>query len=274
MRHHWKSIGLLLLTTVVIDGVIASIARERRDSAVFIWAAFIGLMLSQTSLAGIWMGLGRTPSPLRILGAIGVIIAWSFVFSERHPADINQLIVVLMLPFATISACLLLARWRGLHCVDTFDPVSRVESDRSPWQFSISNLLAWTTVLAIILGVFKWLGLLASLPDPHLKIVDVVILGPGLVLVAVAALWMALGARPPIRRTPALVLAVAVSIGATCLIEPPQPRDFAVIAWFMILDAVFLVGLLLVFRRVGYRLRWKRRLATGSGASSCDERAE
>ncbi len=273
MRHHWKSIGLLLLTTVLIDGVIATIVRGAGPPD-FSQSAFLALMFSQTSLAGIWMGLGRTPSPLRMLGAIGVIIAWSFLFNYGNGPSVEDWIIDLMIPFATISVFLLLARWRGLYCVDAFDPVSRAESDHPPWQFSISNLLAWTTVLAIILGVFKWLGLLASVPHPHLRTVEVVILGPGLVLVAVAALWMALGARPPVRRAPALVLAEAVSLGAVFLIEPPPSPDLAFIVWFMILDAVLLVGSLLVFRMVGYRVGWKRRLATGNGASSCDERAE
>ena len=273
MRHHWKSIGLLLLTTVLIDGVIAIIVRGG-SSPDFSLSAFLALMLSQTSLAGIWMGLGRTPSPLRMLGAIGVIIAWGFVFNSRNGPSVEDVIIVLMIPFATISVCLLLARWRGLHCVDTFDSVSRVESDRRPWQFSISSLLAWTTVLAIILGVFKWLGLLASVPHPHLRTAEVLILGPGVALVSFAAIWMALGARSPIRRAPALVLAEAISIGAVCLIESPHSLDLAIVAWFMTLDAVFLVGSLLVFRMVGYRVRWRKRLATGNGANSCDEGAE
>ena len=266
-------IGLLLFTTVLIDGLIATIVRGG-SSAGFQSVCLSRFHAQPDEPSGDLDGAGLTPSPLRMLGAIGVIIAWGFVFNSRNGPSVEDVIIVLMIPFATISVCLLLARWRGLHCVDTFDLVSRVESDRRPWQFSISSLLAWTTVLAIILGVFKWLGFLASVPHPHLRTAEVLILGPGLALVAFAAIWMALGARSPIRRTPALVLAEAVSIGAVCLIESPHSLDLAIVAWFMILDAVFLVGSLLVFRMVGYRVRWRKRLATGNGASSCDEGAE
>jgi formylglycine-generating enzyme required for sulfatase activity len=247
-----------LLTTVVIDGVIASILRCPPLSNATI-NVIVALAVNQMSMAGIWMGLGRTPSPLRMLGAMGVFIAWAFLCGPELEA------VVLMIPFATISVCLLLARWRGLYCVDTFDPVSRAESDRPRWQFSISSLLAWTTVLAIVLGVFKWLDLIDWILNPRFQMADAVPLA-GLTLIAVAALWMALGARPFLRRTPALVLAEVVSISTAYVTE--EPRVSANIAWCMVLDAVFLVGSLLVFRMAGYRVRWRRALATGSSASS------
>jgi len=226
MLRHWKPIGLLLLATVLIDGIVIGIVGHLATASIS-GAAFFALMFSQTSLAGIWMGLGRTPGPLRMLVSVGCVIGWSAVASRADGLTLShEWMILLTILFAMITASLLVAKSRGLHCEDASDPASRVVGLRGPWQFSMSDLLAWTTVLATIMGFLKWLGLLDSLPTGfRMSMADVLFIGPGRALVAMTALWTTLGAGSPIRRLPILVLAEAIAIALPCLIEMCRPEE-------------------------------------------------
>jgi len=283
--HNRTPIALWLLVTLLIDAAISAYPHWH-VSWHFHGAAFLALMLGQTSLAGIWLSLGRTPGPLRTLGVIGIIGAWSFLFACLNGSQIEEMFVTLMIPLAIISASLLAARWRGLQCVDLYDPAPHGRNVFLPWQFSIGNLLGWTAIVAIILGVSKGLGLFA-LPPQLPQGECLVFSGLGHATVAFAGLWAVLGARSPILRLPAVALAAMVAVETLCVVESHHRMVFPILSWLltgdlrflkapkfhdigfsatlMSVETLYLVGSLLVFRKLGYRVRWNgnRELTTG-----------
>jgi hypothetical protein len=265
MQHHTRPIAILLLTSAIIDGIIICFVDQQslfRGSPDFFGIALLALMLSQTSLVSIWMAMGRAASSLRMLCAVGVILLLScsplFVSHNYHGR-----VVFLLGVGGIVAISLLAARACGLRCVHDLDHESDEAGGRKPWQFSIVQLLIWTTALAVVLGLFKWARFFdAFSPDLSMSLAGMVFLGPSRALVTFAALWMMLGRGAPIRRVPALVIAEIASLGLpSVLFKMPSAQEIGILAWFMALEAAVFVGSLLVFRKIGYRVRWSRRAA-------------
>jgi len=196
-----------------------------------------------------------------MLGAAGVAIGWSFLLfygGQRSPAPDNAIIFLTSL--ASVAVLLLAASVRGFRFVATSAPASRVIADDCPWQFTIAQMLAWTTVLAIVLGALKSMDVfsqdISEMPIPVLLLA-----GPGRAVAAAAALWAVFGARSAIARGLVMVLAEAAPIGIVCWAWAAQfnIRSIELDAFFAATEAGLLLGSLLFFRLLGYRLERTRR---------------
>ena len=261
-KKRYALIALFLLATALADVAAAGATRKTFfESSKVGDILFFALPFSQISVAGIWLALGRAPSPLRILGAGGVLIGWiSLAHYQESFLLPSEYAILFLAILASVTALALVARLRGFRFTEISASASKDIANPGPWQFTIARMLAWTTVLAILLGVLKWIGVFSEYPQwsPVESLVALVLLGPGRAVVALAALWAAFGTRLIIARILVLALAEAASISFPYLTGSPGPLDLRLLA-VLALEAAFLLGSLLFFRLLGYRLERTRR---------------
>ena len=258
MRTPRFLVMLLLLATVLVTGVALSWAGQQEDfphvSLMVVWA----LQLSQISLAAVWLGLGKGPFPLRLGGTVIAVGLWSWLLSGLPKAgSVDQWAVLLAVQTVTVSVPLLVVRSLGL---ELSDPSSAAESDddedRSPrFQFSIAYLLGWMTTTAVVLSTVQCIVPEGSLPLDMVLNASLAIFLAGRALIALTAVWAALGTRGPAVVIVAPVVAGAVSYGALRVAAPDFGGGTALCAALHLLEVLLLFGSLWVFRVAGYRLQ-------------------
>jgi hypothetical protein len=126
-------------------------------------------------------------------------------------------------------------------------------------QFTLRSLLSWITVLAVVLGLFQYAvdyRRLPALAAPIWRESAVVSLGDA--ALALAAFWAAFGSRRPVLRGVALALTTAAIIGVYNAVVGGVP--FCVLAELCVVQILWLVGSLWVFRVAGYRIVWPTHL--------------
>jgi hypothetical protein len=246
MRSRRVLIGLFLLATVLVDLAVLCVAGPSGE----IRAAL--LATSQSALMGIWLALGKTAGPWRLLGAVLFAVAWSC--AAVRPLDIYQYISVaallfLVLPTLGSAIPLLVARMTGLRVVD---PTTE-SPDQGPavFQFSLGLVLGWITVTAITLSALKCVALedwREALSREPVDVLWVLAIAPG--IVASVALWISLGNSRWVWRLLGLVL--IGWLAEVCSVFARLPLE--AIVW-----VALQVGSLWVFRVAGYRLQWRAR---------------
>jgi hypothetical protein len=208
-------------------------------------ASFVGLVLSQTSLLGIWGGSGTNRWWIRL---VGVLVGVGYL-GPQFGTCIDELDteIVLLVAFATFAVASVLL------VVGCFGPRIRLVSDEGTpttrVQFSIRHLMILTFVLACLLALAKWLQ-----PALDLRIVPILLLiGLALALVGLVAVWAILGTKHPLAGT-VVLLPVAAGTGLGVATFLPGP-EFAIWMTATLTEALSLVVSLFVIRSCGYRLR-------------------
>ncbi len=221
----------------------------------FLRVFLVGFFLSQGALAALWAALGGSRALWRDLAVVlGVIAAvwWTCRTGTYFRAyDAIELL-------CSVWGFLLVARLLGLGLVSTPDAPRTLR----PLQFTIADMLLWTTAVAVISGLLRWLALDWSwLPMDWYVWMGISVLG----LVAIAAMFLALGRGCPLLRVlllPLSVVACAGSMEVLCFINQGQPlstpelENVAIIPASM---ALWLAGSLWLIRLAGYRLAWQWR---------------
>lgn len=257
MRGSRLLIGLVVLATVLVDcAVVMSYGRDRDfpHPPVLPWA----LQASQVSLMAVWLALGRTSGPLRLIGLVGVVAIWAWTLEELlgFPSP-EQWNVVLMAHAVAVSAPLFVARWLGVMVVNTSSALQAEGPAATPrrWQFSIAYLLGWMTALAVTLSATQYITQDKFVPfSIALQPVAVVyLLGRG--ALAWSALGAVLGTRRPVRWGISLGAAAVAGVIGLLAVEPGFAGGFPGLAALTLVEGLLLLGSLAVFRMVGYRLR-------------------
>jgi hypothetical protein len=161
--------------------------------------------------------------------------------------------ILLLAQAGFIISALRLARMTGAAMVYPNDPNAAVHRERP--QFTLRQLLLLMTILAIAMGLIRWLvpaDRLRLLSTAHWWVQLVANAGAG-AAVTLAALWTALGTRWPAVRLLALLLTAAV---ARLIVFAHSP---AVARMFIGAQGSLVFASLLVVRAAGYRLTWPRR---------------
>ncbi len=256
MRGSRLLIGLLVLATVLVDFCVLAIAEDRpfpHPSLILAWA----LQLSQVSLMAVWLALGRTTGPLRLIGAVVVAAIWSWALA-RLPAAPQPASWAVLLAAQTVvvSVPLLVGRWLGLGLVDGSSAPEAEDSAAEPkrLQFSIAYLLGWMTALAVMLGTLQYIAPYDTLPFGLLSDWQLVVCLIGHAMMGWAVLWTALGTRPAARIIAPVLVGTVVG-GGLWLISFRFRGDFWYFVMLFVLDPPLLVGSFWVFRVAGYRLR-------------------
>jgi hypothetical protein len=212
-------------------------------------AVFVGIVFSQTSLLGIWGGLGTNPWWSRLIGVVVGVGSLGLLLGVgvgERASEENYFIV--SVATALIIGVLLVVRcFRVRICVATVDQAAARRI-----QFTIRQLLVLTFAVACLVSLGKWLA-------PHLLNVNeplmLTLIGLILATVGLLSVWPALGARHPV--LPSLILTVVAAGVGFCFAQflPGPPGDVASF-WMTItsVEALVLVASLVVVRSWGYRL--------------------
>jgi len=259
MRGPRLLIGLLVAASVLVDLVAWSILRHRwpqlgpSHPAVLV---FQSLCFSQVSLLAIWAALGRKATAWRLMGLMVGIALWARLLANtvepEGPLD----------PYTTVCAVLLLvhaiivvgplsiARAMGVGLVHAAADAAhgRPDAKRPKLQFSLGQIFAWMTSLAVCLGLTKYLVHYEYLSLFAEEWADVALICVSRATLALSALWLALGTRWPAARAAVLCLVVAVAV-----VTSPRSFSGADVAGF-VLETLLLVGSLGVIRLAGWRL--------------------
>ena len=170
------------------------------------------------------------------------------VFWTSHEELLGARIVEMCL----CGTVLLLVRLAGFRLVQYPDP----RQASGPFQFSIRDMLTWTTAVAVILGAWK------SLPQYTFYFLEQSIPADlfflGSTLVSSASILLALGRRWTVARI--VLLPVAVLLAGMLL--SGTSRSGYSLGYYIFLFAlmtVWLVPSLLALRYASYRLAWRPR---------------
>jgi hypothetical protein len=259
----------LLLYTV---SVVAPYRWSNAGASLLVFA-FFG---SQICLGLIWAILGAAVWRWRLpASALALAPAVYFVFrvsSEQYSA--NMWLGVVFVQTLGVLGLAGLLRAFGYRIAPFADVAP--SAGGGPLQFSIKHMLIWTTVSAVIVMVTKQI----ALSSPHLDWLQTFIDGVVLALVALSAMWLALGSgRAWLTALVALSLAGAAGIalwyvGEQFIALRNSARRFYWMPhagwWWMgwtLLANPFLAGLLLVFRTTGHRLVRRRRTSQPDAVS-------
>ena len=148
---------LWLVMGHVVVGLVGAVVAYPCRSPTLRAGVFLGLVFSQTSLLGIWGGLGSGPWWKRVVGVIVGVGYLSLLFvlgiSELDPRIL--LLVIAATTFVTLP--LLIVRFFRLALrLDSFHAASAGHI-----QFTIRHLMILTFVVACLITIGKWL-------QPHL----------------------------------------------------------------------------------------------------------
>jgi hypothetical protein len=242
---------LVLASPFFVDGLSYAVMRVIcGDSTVPVF--LLGLVTAKFGLVAMWLGWGGSRAIWRML-----VVMVSMLFSSfAAPIDRNnlQLFIVLFLLQTICAATIALPRLLGVRWITAWDAAygNEIVSHR-PYQFSIVDILIWTTMAALLAGLIQWIGIPAGIDLMGLAITLV-----GLVMLSAAvlvAMWAELSVAERIEgRVAAAYSFVAVlAVGTAMLSGAPSDAIGYILGMYLSTASCLLVGLY-VLRRFGHRL--------------------
>jgi hypothetical protein len=234
------------------------------------------LVAAQIGLAIVWGTLGTARwywrMPLTLSLGAGLLALWILLVEGGHGEMMTGILVVQAITLTLISLAL---RVRGYRLVqlNAEEGVSGPENGR--FQFAVRDVLIWTTLLAVLLGLMRGADMLRwkfVSENPSLFFASIVAVLTAMVIIF--ALWASLGQGHWLLRYGLLVFILLVlggGMAAVCKYLVLQIRasmntrnyDWELHVWYnvgwwwiawMFLSGGLLAASLLVFRAVGYRL--------------------
>ena len=140
---------LWLVVGHIVVGLIGALAADSPGPDSMRRAAFVGIVFSQTSLLGIWFGLGSIPWWRRVVG-VGVGVGYRGLQLGVSFHELAPVLFLWVVAATTISALPLLL-------VRLFRVAIRVDSSAAGlverFQFSIRHLLTLTFVVACLISI-------------------------------------------------------------------------------------------------------------------------
>lgn len=216
---------------------------------------FVGLVLSQTSLLGIWSSIGRSPWWKKVIGVVAGVGYLSPLMGTGTRANDFETLVLVVATTSFVAMPLLIVRSMRVAIHLDFsptEPLGRI-------QFSIRHLL----VLMFAVGCLISIG---ELIRDHLDDAEIftILLSIALTsgVVGVLPVWCVLATKRPIPYSIGLVI-----VGACAGYCFGLAYSGGVIVWTIITatEAAAVIVSLLVVRSYGYRLvRLPREMARGS----------
>lgn len=208
--------------------------------------AFLGIVFGQTSLLGIWGGLGATPWWSRMVGVI-VGTGYLFLLLGLVIDELNQstFFVVVM---ATIFVMLIFLSVRCLRvgiCLDSLPVASSVRI-----QFSIRHLIILTFVVACLFTIGKSVQLYIFSGD---LLFELLLFITAASVVGVLPVWFVLATRQPVLYSIGLV-GVGAFVGYCVGRLDALTADSVWMMTLTAIEALVVVVSLLVVRSWGYRL--------------------
>jgi hypothetical protein len=270
MRHLWLLVILLVVATLLVDLAVVS-AAATHPFLPFGWlhpalAALFALGFAQVGLVAVWTGFGGKSLPWRILALVLIVGLWSrllawFIAERDHVSTATtNWICALLAQTAVILVPLWAVRFRGVRLIraEAANPSAAIANCRGPLQFSLRYLLSWITVLAVVLGLAQYTVEFEELAEALIhgwRELGVFSLGHGgLVL---AGFWAVLGTKRLGVRCLVAVATTAATIAVNHLWTGIE--ELWLYSGLCVLQLLWVVGSLWVFRVAGYRMTRMRR---------------
>ena len=247
-RNAGVAIGLLVGVHAIAGIVLAFFSA---DQPAVSSALFLSLMFCQTSLLGMWCGLGRSHWILRLIGLIAgtsyLAIVLGAGIDELNGQTVFLVVVaVLLVAIVTWVVRLLKGAMRQIDQTAT--------GAREGLQFTIRHLLLLTFVVACLVTIGKTLA--PYLSDIH-EISMMSLIAVCFVCVALVAIWGMLGLGHVLLRS--MLLFVIAAVMGWILARVIDNSDHIFWISTTILQATYLMGSLLVIRSCGYRFLARQR---------------
>ena len=212
-----------------------------------------GLWISQASLLVLWSGLGRSRWCWRIPGTFAGAIACAICchFSmENAFIPRSELIVIVVWPALLVLGTALAMRWMGCTVLDSDSLTGLPASLRI--RFSISELMVFTAVTAVLLVGIKYVLLLLKIQP---TVVNAVLMyGPSAAIACLLMLWLTLATSHIWWRLISIPVVVAIGAAWYCLFRAGDD-----IGLLLGSCSVITAATLLILRLCGYRLVAERR---------------
>jgi hypothetical protein len=212
------------------------------------------LFPSQGSLLGLWTALGGKRMFWRIvITVVGLVacLALCDYYSRSGYRNFGGLVLALVWAAVTTGVSLLLGRLTGLRLSHAGS--ERGDGELGRFQFSLWQMLTWTTVLAVVLSAIHYLPYNLQ-PDFRFNPMlawYVVVFGS----VALASIWLAFGRKWLAAR---VVLLVAITMGLPTVMPlwhlMSRPYAWAATCLLLLAMAAWTTASLLVVRCAGYEL--------------------
>ena len=236
-----------VVTLIVVQFFAGILGAAVADNAPSIATAFlVGTIFCQTSLLGMWSGLGHTHGAGRALGFLAGSAYLTLPLSVGLDSlDIQTVSVICVSGAPVALAALAMRRGDG--------PLRRGSCEATTpagLRYSVRHLMLLTLVIACLMAGGRLL-----LPEIRSRtdfvIVSVIALGHA--VVGVAAIWAVFGSAQLVFRVAALLAASGLAVSIDMAVTGTPSR-----LWFWILStliqATFLVASLWLLRSAGYRL--------------------
>ena len=247
MRSNIRSLGIAHLVVGIFGcGLFAIMPRTPSHLDEWPLVLFLGILLSQAYLLGLWAAFSDAALWSRLLGlGLGTVYLERLIDSVTVDQVVHWAATTVSLGTAGV---LLTARGRGRELRRVMEPPSRAVPE--PWQFKIEGLMIWTVVLALLFASARDLREMN-----HPNTIEWVVFGSYNVALGVAATGAALGLIPPIKRLPAVFL-LSPTLGTSFWfgVNSPSLEDYLEINVCLLTQAAVTYGSLLVVRSCGFRL--------------------
>lgn len=249
---HRLPLWLLLVAHLAGDAPVAAISNfPQRTSSTTLQAVF-AYLAGQSVLLGLWIALGISTVPRRILGIVsGLLLVWCTWLPFLEDETDRMLAALLITTLALGMAGPLLIVQRGRARLSWFaDPPSAPSLEGL--RFSVRHMLLLTLVVGVLLSLRR---ILQTLDDTLLeRLVVLAVIGICFVVVGLTSVWACLGVGGPIAR---LFLLLLVSAAASLVFFYCFWDDATgLIPAFAVttLQTFLVAGSLLIARACGYRL--------------------
>jgi hypothetical protein len=247
---------LVLASPFLIDAPIIVALKGTSESPIS--PVLMGLLIAKFGLLVMWLGWGGSRVVLRlpILTLSCFFSAW---LTPGTPTDTFEEFSFLLFMLLGCGAIVALPRlWRiRWTSLEELENGNLMKAERR-YQFSIFDMLVWTTTTAVFLGLFRIVGFPRDL---YIEIIFIILIGGASLITGIfAAMWTELTLRP----VTAARVGIALCIAAVLAIVPvyltgPNEREVIEVFVMYVTTAVCLLGACYVIRGYGYRLVWQRR---------------
>jgi hypothetical protein len=242
-----RSLWIAHLVAGIFDcGLFAIMPRTPSHLDEWPLVLFLGILLSQAYLLGLWAAFSNAALWRRLLGlGIGTVYLEGLIDSVTVDQVLHWAATTVSLGTAGV---LLTARGRGRELRRVMEAPSRAVPE--PWQFKMRGLMIGTVVLALLFAGARDLREM-----DHPNTIQWVVFGSYNVALGVAATVAALGLIPPIKRLPAVFL-LSPTLGTLFWygMDSPSPEDYLKSNLCLLTQAAVTFGSLLVVRSCGFRL--------------------
>lgn len=237
---------LWLVVVHVVAGLLAAVVANFAGSRPSLrGAALIGIVFSQASLLGIWIGLGSSPWWRRLLGVVFGIGYLRLLLVCFSSVDSGVFFIVVVATMCMTTLLMLIVRL--FHVAIYLDSLPVASMGRI--QFSIRQLMILTFVVACLITIGKWV----QPYSPHGEILFLLLLlAVTFGAVGILPVWFILATKQPVLYSVGLVAVGAAAGYSFARIGSAGHERFWLIATAT--EAMAVVVSLLVVRSGGYRL--------------------